>query len=487
MEISWDQETRQQRARWRARIPLRWQWGVFIAFAILMSVSGLTVLVLKMEQQRWADNEQQQATLMVQMIRNAVKLPMVGGDSRATQRILGRVIKDNHAIKQIYLRWRSGAVESYGEGTLPPRVTSLRLQSPQIDRINIAGLWFATAVTYSDTPLGTLIVRFSGRQWRDALVEMRNRMLMISALILCIAWIGTWVLARRLSKPLEQLAQATRRVAKGDLSVALPVTSNDEIGDVTSHFNRMVVELEHKERIRDRFGKYLHPELVATLFEEGDQGPVSQKREVTILFADMVDFTNFSHSLPPERVVMVINQFFSLFHSVITTFDGHVDKYIGDAVMAVFNHPFAHKRHVEQAALAGLAMAQICQRLDLQHPNGSPIAFRIGINRGEVIIGNIGASSRMEFTLIGDAVNIASRMAGIGKGNQLIAPVHSFRGTRHDFELRELGRLRVKGLEQPLECVRVVARAAELRQQVDDAVESAFARVAIKPQLMRHS
>jgi len=484
MQISWDENDRKQHARWRMRIPLRWRWGLFVGFAVLMTVVGLTVLVLKMEQQTWSENERLQASLMVQMIRDTIQMPMVAHEPLTTQRILGKLIKENDAIKQIRLQWKDGSVENYGEGVIPPKIEALRLKEEHIARVNVAGLWFATAVRYADIPLGTLVVRFSGRKWRDQLLMMRNRMLMIAAMILLVAWFGAWRLALRISKPLEALAKATHQVAKGDLSLSLPILSNDEIGDVTKHFNRMVTELEHKERVRDRFGKYLHPELVATLFEEGEQGPMSQNREVTVLFADMVDFTNFSHRVKPEQVVMVINQFFSLFHEVITTFDGHVDKYIGDAVMAVFNHPFAHKRHVEQAALAGLAMAKICERLDMRRPNGDAVAFRIGINRGNVIVGNIGASRRMEFTLIGDAVNIASRMAGIGKGNQLVAPIASFRGKRHDFELRPLGKLKIKGLQQPLDCVRVVARLPELRQQVDDAVEAAFERVVIQPNLM---
>jgi len=484
VEISWDKNDRKQSAKWRARISIRWRWGMFVGFAVSMTVVTLTAFALKMEQQAWSDNERQQAKLTVQMIRDTIKLPMTSHDDHTTQRILTRFVEENDGIEQLHLVWNNGEIENYGEGPLPPKISALQLKNDAIFRVNITGLWFATAIHYADIPLGTLTVRFSGQVWRQQLLQMRNRMLMIAGAILLIALIGAWSLARRMSKPLETLAAATSRVAKGDLAVSLPVISNDEIGDVTARFNRMVTELEHKEQVRDRFGKYLHPELVASLFEEGEHGPKSQKREVTVLFADMVDFTHFSHRAKPEQVVAVINQFFSLFHEVITTFDGHVDKYIGDAVMAVFNHPFKHKRHAEQAALAGLAMAQICQQLDLRRPNGEAVAFRIGMNRGEVIIGNIGASRRMEFTLIGDAVNIAARMAGIGKGNEVIAPLASFRDKRHDFELRTLGRLKVKGIEQALDCVRVVARVPELRQQVDNAVEAAFDQVRIQPNLM---
>ena len=487
MEISWDKNDRKQSAKWRARIPIRWRWGLFVGFAVVMTVVGLSAFVLNIEQHAGLEREQKQAKLLVAIIRDAIKLPMTSHDSRATERILSRFIDSSDAIQQIHLKWNDGHTEVYGEGALPPKVTALTLEDSKIFRLNIAGLWFATAVRYADIPLGTLIVRFSGSAWRNQLRQTRNQMLMIAGAILLAALIGAWILAGKMSKPLERLAAATGRVAKGDLSVSLPVVSNDEIGDVTARFNRMVTELEHKEQVRDRFGKYLHPELVASLFDEGDRGPVSQKREVTILFADMVDFTQFSHRAKPERVVAVINQFFELFHEVITAFDGHVDKYIGDAVMAVFNHPFEHQRHVEQAALAGLAMAQICQQLDLRRPNGEAVAFRIGMNRGEVIVGNIGASKRMEFTLIGDAVNIASRMAGVGGKNQVIAPAASFRGKRYDFELRELGKLKVKGIADPLDCVRVIARVPELRQRVDAAVEAAFDKVRIKPNLMGSS
>jgi len=485
MQISWDSEDRTRSARWRARVPLRWRWGVFVGTAIVLTIVALIALVLEMEQRAWSTQEQKQARMLVGVIKNSITLPMTMHDDHATQRILQQFIEQIPEIQQIYLVWHSGFVESYGEGVIPPAVHSSKQESLTAVRIQVAGLWFTTTVHYGGQTMGRLNVRFSGQKWRQGLQEMRNRMLMVAGVVFLLAMLGVYSLARQMSRPLEVLATATGRVAKGDLSVSLPVTSNDEIGDVTARFNRMVIDLEHKEQVRDRFGKYLHPELVASLFEEGERGPISQQREVTVLFADMVDFTNFSHRCSPEKVVAVINQFFELFHFVIAAFDGHVDKYIGDAVMAVFNHPFEHRNHTEQAALAALAMTQICQRLNMRRPNGEAVAFRVGLNCGEVIVGNIGASKRLEFTLIGDAVNVASRMAGIGKENQVIAPAASFAAARkHNFELRELGKLKVKGIEQPIACVRVVVRDADLRLRVDEVVAAAFDQVPIRPNLI---
>ncbi|RMH52010.1 MAG: adenylate/guanylate cyclase domain-containing protein [Zetaproteobacteria bacterium] len=484
MQISWDENDRKQSAHWRARIPLRWRWGLFVTCAVLLTVVALTGFAVEMEQRAWTEHERNQAIGMVRMIRDTIKLPMTSHDSRATNRILSHIVEQNPEIEQIFLRWKQGETERYGKGIFPPKVTRLRLTRPKIFRVETAGLWFATAVRYADIPLGTLAVRFSGMAWRQRLHALRNRMLLIAAAILLFSWIGTRLLARRTGRSLEALIRAADRVARGDPGPPLPVEQNDEIGDLTARFNRMIHELEQKERIRDSFGKYRRPELVASHFDEEGRGPASQRREVTILVADMVGFAPFARIARPDQVVEVVNHFFSLFHEVITAFDGHVDRYIGDAVLAVFNHPFEQKEHLELAVLAGIAMAECCQRRNLRRPDGRPVAFRVGLHRGEVIVGNIGAGRQLEFTLIGDTIAIATRLASVGKENQLVALRKSFLGVRHPFELNPLGRLRLKGQEEPLECVRVVARGGELRRRIEEAVEAALDRVPMPSHLM---
>ena len=282
-------------------------------------------------------------------------------------------------------------------------------------------------------------------------------------------------LAGRMSRPLEMLANTAGQVALGDYSVRLPVQGNDEISDAMIQFNAMVEGLAHKEEIRDVFGRYLNPKLVSDVFE-GSGGILqeSRRQQLTVLFADMVGFTAFSESTDTERIIDVLNKHFEVFHRVIAYYGGHVDKYIGDAVMAVFNHPNEDADHIRHAAMAGVAMAIACRKLGVLRENGQPIAFRSGLNQGEAIIGNIGAAERLEYTVIGDTVNVASRMGGLGAGGQVVMSRATFARLGQGFAFDSLGRQEIKGVSKLVECGIVRVIDAELQHNLAHAVALAF-------------
>jgi len=173
-------------------------------------------------------------------------------------------------------------------------------------------------------------------------------------------------------------------------------------------------------------------------------------------------------------VVSVLNSHFEVFHRVIAYYGGHVDKYIGDAVMAVFNHTVDDVMHVRHAAKAGLAMSLACQRLGLLQASGEPIAFRIGLNCGQAIVCNIGAAKRLEYTVIGDTVNIASRMGGLGKGGEVVMSYETFERLGEGFEYDSIGVRSIKGVSQPKDCGVVRPADADVEQNILHAVGLAF-------------
>jgi len=170
----------------------------------------------------------------------------------------------------------------------------------------------------------------------------------------------------------------------------------------------------------------------------------------------------------------VLNKHFEVFHRVIDYYGGHVDKYIGDAVMAVFNHPNEDPDHARHAAKAGLAMTIACSKLGVLRSNGEAISFRVGLNRGEAIVGNIGAAERQEYTVIGDTVNVASRMGGLGEGGEVVMSEATFAQLGDGFAFNSIGTREIKGVSQAIKCGTVRPESEESHRNIAHAVALAF-------------
>jgi class 3 adenylate cyclase len=347
----------------------------------------------------------------------------------------------------------------------------------QIRSMVVDPLFETKSVIYSDTKVGGVGVHFSEKSWDELAVHLASKMLTAAIIVVLLSSLMVFWIAGRMSQPLEMLAQAARQVAAGDYHIRLPVRGNDEMTDAVSQFNVMVGELEHKKELRKVFDRYLNPKLVSDVFKNTDMKVENHRQDVTVLFADMVQFTSFSESTDTENVVRVLNRHFEVFHRVITYYGGHVDKYIGDALMAVFNHPVEDPLHVRHAAKAGLAMNMVCQELGLLHTNGEPISFRIGLNCGQAIVCNIGAAKRLEYTVIGDTVNVASRMGGLGEGGEVVMSSATFDRLGEGFVYDSIGVRDIKGVSQSMECGVIRSEDADVRRNILHAADLAFEQI----------
>jgi adenylate cyclase len=222
------------------------------------------------------------------------------------------------------------------------------------------------------------------------------------------------VLADAVSGPIVDLRDATNRVAAGDLGVRVPVVSTDEAGQLAEAFNAMVVGLDERERLRDAIGVFVDPSLTERVLEEGTdlQG---EELEVSVLFLDVQGFTAFAETAPAHDVVAALNELYDLVVPVVTQYGGHVNRFLGDGLLAVFGAPDRHTDHAMRAVQAGCAIT------DLLRPTAR-LKVGIGINSGPVVVGTIGGGGRRDFTVIGDTVNTAARAEGATRvtGDELL-------------------------------------------------------------------
>ena len=224
------------------------------------------------------------------------------------------------------------------------------------------------------------------------------------------------LVAGSVAEPLRDVQRAMMRVERGALDARCAVVSNDEIGAVAEGFNRMVAGLRDREVIRDTFGKYVSPEVRDEILA-GRASLAGGLREVTILFADLRDFTPWVESHPAAEVVADLNAYFTEMDHAIRAHGGLVLQFIGDEIEAVFGAPAADPRHAESAVDAALEMRTRLQAWnDHRRAAGRQVLRHgIGIHTGTVLAGNIGSSERLSYALVGDAVNVASRIQALNK------------------------------------------------------------------------
>ncbi|MBU3693731.1 MAG: adenylate/guanylate cyclase domain-containing protein [Rhodocyclaceae bacterium] len=296
-----------------------------------------------------------------------------------------------------------------------------------------------------------------------------------AAMIVIAALVGlllAWVVSRGLTRPIGRLREAARAVQRGDLDGELQVTSRDEIGDVSIAFNQMVGELRDKERIKQTFGQYVDPRIVNSLIEgRADQASGGEKQIVTVYFSDLVAFTSLAERLSPGGLVTLINDYFDTMSAPIRERNGIIDKYIGDSVMAFWTVPFAPP--TEQAALAcaaALTQFHLLEDFRRRMPDliglrqGLPlIDMRVGMASGEAIVGSVGGSASRSFTVMGDTVNLGSRLEGSNKvyGTHILIDQNTRDMAGDAIRVRGIDRIAVKGKSEPSSVYELLGMAGD--------------------------
>ncbi|HEY7540422.1 MAG TPA: adenylate/guanylate cyclase domain-containing protein [Methylomirabilota bacterium] len=258
--------------------------------------------------------------------------------------------------------------------------------------------------------------------------------------------------------PLDQLRRAMRDVEHGDLETRCPVVTNDEIGAVAEGFNRMVGGLREREFLKETFGKYVSREIRDEILA-GRVSLEGQAQEVTILFADLRDFTPWVEATSPREVVRDLNAYFAEMDRAIRAHRGLVLQFIGDEIEAAFGAPVADPAHAEMAVRAALEMRRRLQAWNTERVRAgkAPLRHGIGIHTGSVLAGNIGSAERHSYALVGDPVNLASRIQSLNKelGSDILVSGETRRRLDGRFELVPLPAVRVKGKSVEVEVFRL--------------------------------
>ncbi|MFZ5628491.1 MAG: adenylate/guanylate cyclase domain-containing protein [Spirochaetota bacterium] len=303
---------------------------------------------------------------------------------------------------------------------------------------------------------------------KDRALESVNRLRITSALIagiiILVALLLVYFFAKTISEPIRELKIAADKIKSGDYHLRLTPRTGDEVGALTQAFNDMAVGLEEREKLKGALGKFVNPEIA----EKAMKGEIKlggERKTATIFFSDIRSFTAISEKLEPEEVVEFLNDYMTIMVRIIGEHQGIVDKFIGDAIMAVWGVPESKGNDALNAVNATIEMRNAL--LEFNKGRGSAkkplIKIGCGLNTGAVLAGQIGSEDRLDYTVIGDAVNLASRVESLNKpfGTDILISQDTYNIVKGEFDCEPMQKIKVKGKSQPQQIYAVIRKKSD--------------------------
>ncbi|MCK5867671.1 MAG: HAMP domain-containing protein [Mycoplasmataceae bacterium] len=299
-----------------------------------------------------------------------------------------------------------------------------------------------------------------------AFKQLQQQILMSGAGILLIGSLLFLWISRRITQPLRLITEGTLAIERGDYQHRIDYANKDEVGQLALAFNAMAGGLQEKERIHNTFNKYVDPAIVSELLSQAESHKLAGvRKQQSVLFSDIAGFTNFSEKLPAEELVTVLNNYLTAMTKEISSQQGILDKFIGDAIMAFWSPQLCDHQHAQKACYTALNMQKSLRKLRplWQQQNAPDIYIRIGIATGEMIVGNIGSEQARSYTCLGDKVNYSSRLEGLNKYYHTEIMIDQETVDHiNGFVVRELDTVRVKGREEGESIYELVGESSQI-------------------------
>ncbi len=320
------------------------------------------------------------------------------------------------------------------------------------------------AVADPSLMLGEIHLGLSEEVIGAAVRSMRLRLSWLTLAALLVGALAAYLAATLFVRPVNALVRGVRAIGEGNLEQRIDLTGKDEFGLLTRAFNEMAESLREKEFIKNTFERYVSKPLAQQILLHKDQLQLGgEEKEVTILFCDIRGFTPLAEQLSPRQVVELLNAFFTRMVQVIGRYEGMVDKFMGDSIMTLFGAPLAQGDEPMRAVRCALELRQAVAAFneERQGEGLAPLAVGIGINTGMVVAGNIGSHQRMEYTVVGDSVNVASRLEGMSSPGEILVSEGTFRQVEGRVEATLMPPMTLKGKSRPVGVYRIEGLAAD--------------------------
>lgn len=437
----------------KAPVPIAIKWTVYIG-ALITLVMGMLGWFLISQQNSFHMREVNNfGEMLVRQLAHSASEPMLADDQFNLQGLVSRQTQNHNvagaAIAPTGKPWvTSGNVPHM----IPPNAEKTPMPWVRTDshQIRHAAITFFSPITFRDVVAGHAMITLD----RDYLDRDQARTIGIISLatisLILLAGPLYYALGKRLSRPITLLARAGCEYDSGVLVSSLDVERQDEIGQVYAHFDRMTAGLLEKRKVEQALSRYVSPVVAEKILANLSQPRLAnQEMEGSVLFCDIVGFTQLSEDLPPDEVADLLNHYLGAIADAAHRCRGVVDKFIGDSAMILFGVPEHDAEHGQQAIRCAWLIQAMVRYINKQRRElgKEPIMLRIGINSGLMLAGNIGTPDRLEYTVVGDTVNLASRLCGAAPadGIMMSETTAAFPGVAEMVALHRQPALKIRG------------------------------------------
>jgi len=436
------------------RIPIRLKFSILIFLLILIIVGVIFWFTLGEVRESLTREIELQGRSLARIISLDAEDPLITNDDLYLARLITDAVK-SEGVRYALITDKEGIIRAHNnieyvgkpkrKFTLPSGLKKVTLP------ILLAG----------KKKIGTVIVGLGTERVERTTNTMQVILILVAAGGLTVGILGTLILSNYLTRPINDLVSGVKGIAKGNFNQRVRRKSNDEIGDLTLAFNEMAKSLKEKEQIKDAFRRYVSQQVAEEIFKDPTRYINTLRgirKKITILFADIRGFTPLSERLPAEEVVMLLNEVLSAMTDVIFQYEGTIDKFIGDCIMAVFGAPVVHMDDTNRAIMAAVDIQKAIGDINRRKINEDKelIHIGIGINVGEAVVGNIGAKDRLDYTVIGDSVNLAARLEKVAGRNEIIVSEQVIREADVPITFTQPKLIKIKGKEKPVKCYWIV-------------------------------
>jgi len=451
---------------------LKLKLSLVITVVLVLTVVLLSAMLLRQQQEALTVEMVKRGRTIAQNLAASAKNPLVSEDEPTLNLLVKEAMKDPD-VAYVAITDEKGRALAHSDmhlvgrplerpARLKPLGSGLLDQTYAAEGADIID--FSIPLSFRQVPVGALYIGVSQRANAAALARARNNAIFVSGTMVLLGIGGAFALGKVLSRPISRLTEGTRAIKDGNYAIELHVDSSDEIGKLTRSFNEMAASLKEKDAIKRAFTRYVAREVVSEILQDPDKIVLTgERRDVTVLFCDVRGFTSISERLSPEEVVSLLNAFYTLMIDATFKHEGTLDKFLGDGVMAVFGAPIFHPDHSVRALRTALAMQTGIRELSARRvaEGKDPLKIGIGVNAGCAVAGNVGTEQRMEYTVIGDSVNLASRLESYAKAGQILISSDTHALVKSAIDARPLGRMKVRGKEDEIDVYEVLGVRGE--------------------------
>ena len=454
---------------WKFRVPIFVKLATLSALLIFLVISSITYLILEKQKEQFIQELMNLGENMAGIAANNSADKLLGEEELDLFRLVNDISGNEHVVyafitdKKNIIKAHSN-IEEVNKTYIPPKILAFfkNEKDLKIGRFFQEGedvYLFEKSITYQRLTIGKAYLVISQKNILQSIRSAKAYILVITLIIIVIGILLSVIFGIYFSRPIRKLQESTKALGTGDFDQRVQIKRNDEIGDLGSAFNEMAEGLSEREKIRETFGKYVTPEIRDEILS-GRIPFDGERRMATVLFSDLRDFTPYVEGHSPEEVIKGLRSYFTAMQKAIRQNNGLVLQYVGDEIETVFAVPIWYEDHAQKAIMAALDMRASLQELNrIRTAEGlTPFRHGIGIHTGEVLAGNTGSEDRLSYTLIGNTVNLTSRIEGLTKKLKcdILASEETVKRLTGSFNLKKEPPQMVKGYSKPITMYQVI-------------------------------